>query len=81
MPKGNNIKETKEEDIAILVIMAQEEIASGKVKYYSLEKGKRAEQQKIVRWIIEHSPKWRSASTIEVEKEMRRLGLWEDSAE
>ena len=79
MPKGNNIKQTREEDIAKLAIMANEEIASGKVRYFSLEKGIKAKQQKIVRWIIDHSPRWRSDGSVEIEKEMRRLGLWEDS--
>ena len=81
MPKGNAPKQTYEENITILAEKAKKEIASGKVKYFSLERSEQAEQGKIVRWIIEHSPKWRSSGSYEIEKEMRRLGLWEDSVD
>jgi DNA-directed RNA polymerase subunit K/omega len=43
MIKGNAVKQTGEEDIAKLVEMAKDEIASGKVKYISLARGQKAE--------------------------------------
>jgi len=81
MPKGQEIKQTSEENIAILAETARAEIVSGKVNYVCFKHGKQAEQEKIMRWIIAHSPKWRSDGSAKIEKEMRRLRLWEDSAD
>ena len=75
MPKGEGTKQTSETDISRLVEMAKEEIASGKVKYFSFDDDvKQAELNKIVMWIVEHSPVWRSNGSTAIREEMRRLG-------
>jgi hypothetical protein len=78
MEKGNGTEQAKETDIAKLAAMAKSEIDCGKANYITFEKGKQGEQQKILRWIIAHSPKWRSGGTDAIKAEMRRLRLWED---
>ena len=80
MPKGNEIKQTDETDIVKLAAMATHEIASGKVVYVMLEKGRKAELQKILMWIVAHSPAWRSKGSDKIREEMRRLGLWGDES-
>ena len=80
MPKGSGPKQLKEENIAVLVMMAKEDIAKGMYRYYEVcDKGIEAEQNKIIRWITDRSPKWRSADSDAIKNEMRRLGLWEDA--
>ena len=68
-------KQTAETDLAKLVAMAKDEIFSGKAKYFTLEGGKQGEQKKILMWIVERSPKWRSDGSAAIREEMRRLGL------
>jgi hypothetical protein len=75
MSEENNVEQTYEEDILILVRMAKKEIASGKVQYITLGNGRTAELYKIRRWIIEHSPKWCSEGSGKIVQEMTRLGL------
>jgi hypothetical protein len=81
MSEENNVEQTYEENLLILLEMAKKEIASGKVQYVTLEKGKAAELYKIRRWIIEHSPKWRSEGSGKIVQEMMRLGLGEDGCD
>ena len=75
MPKGQEIKQTDEISIKKLVEMAKEEIASGKVQYPNFGNDKEAELYKIRRWIITHSPHWRSSGVKTIIEEMKRLGL------
>ena len=75
MDKGKANSQTGETDVAKLAAMAKEEIAGGNVKYISFQDGQDAETDKILRWIIDHSPKWRSDGSGAVREELRRLGL------
>jgi hypothetical protein len=75
MSEENIVEQTREENMLILAAMARKEITSGKAKYITFEKGEAAELYKIRRWVIEHSPKWRSEGSKMIVKEMERLGL------
>jgi len=72
--KEAKIEQTDEPDIAKLVVMAKEELASGKAKYIIIG-DLDPQRQKMLMWIIDHSPKWRSAGSAVILEEMRRLGI------
>ena len=74
MTKEEKIKQTDEPDLAKLVATAKAELASGKVSYITIGHND-IERQKVLRWIIEHSPKWRSNGSAAILDEMRRLGI------
>jgi len=75
MDKGPRANQTAETDIAKLAAGAKKEVASGKAKYFTVEEGEQGESNKILMWMIEHSPKWRSDGSEAIREEMRRLGL------
>ena len=73
MPKGKVIKQVSETDIVKLVEMAKKELAEKKVDYITFKRSEEAEEYKILCWIRDHSPKYRSDGMEVLEKKYRNL--------